>query len=138
VEPEGGDDRVAVRLSPFSPEQLSQNAEGTRADDIDRGIDPPRYGLSVLAGKIATDTSAEAVVEELCNATHLNSNKIAVVSASALREAGFSLVPDPTEKEPTHHLIGVGDLSAPFDAESLHSLLVEGFRKNPRKRRKGA
>jgi len=128
--------RVFVRFSPFAAERLTENAEDTWAEDVENGIAPARYGLSVIGDEVGSEV--EKTLEVLCTETHLNGKKIGVLHELDLIEHGFQVVPDPTPREPKHCLVGRGNLSARFDATSLESLIRSGIRNNPRQKGIGA
>lgn len=41
---------VVIRFTPLAADRLLENAEDTFVDESDRGRQPPRYGVSVIAG----------------------------------------------------------------------------------------
>ena len=112
-----------MRFSPFSGPKLAENAEGTYKDDRDRGR-TPRYGVSVIAGYCEPNESIQQAVARICANSGLSGGrKVAVVTGSILRQAGFDLVEDATATEPLHHLVGEDPFSEIPNVEQLASLL---------------
>lgn len=114
---------LVVRFSPFLPHRLTENAEDTYFDDQKHGRSP-RYGVSVIAGRCQPGETVTQAVARICSAsTMTGGKKVAVATGTALRDAGFELVADPTTKEPLHHLVGTGPLATRPDTSRMAEVL---------------
>lgn len=131
MEAECDGSEVVIRFSPFLADRLRENAEDTFLDDQDRGVHPPRYGVSVLAGRCEEGEDIAATITRLTKLTSLRGKRIAVTTGTTLRANGFELLEDPTAKEPLHHLVGDDPFSAPPRVDVLASLLNDGRTGNP-------
>ncbi|MDU0325289.1 hypothetical protein RWH43_00835 [Microbacterium sp. KSW2-21] len=131
MEAECDGSEVVIRFSPFLAHRLEENAQDTFDDDQDRGVNPPRYGVSVIAGYCEDGEDLEATITRLTKQTTLRGKRIAVVTGTMLRREGFDLVKDPTTKEPLHHLVGEDPFSAPPRVDVLASLLDDNRTGNP-------
>lgn len=120
-----------IRFTPVTPEGLEKNARGTYLDDLDFGKEPPRYGISVLAGWCQEDETFDETVTRILGTTSLVGRTIAVTTGNKLREIGLEVVEDVTEREPCHHLVGEDPFTAPPRVDLLASLLDNCRRSNP-------
>lgn len=120
-----------MRFRPLTAEGLRKNAEGTFLDDQDFGREPPRYGVSVIAGHCKDGESIDETVARIVGTTSLTGKTIAVATGNQLRAEGFELVKDATAREPLHHLVGDSPFTAPPRVDVLASLLDNGRRRNP-------
>lgn len=122
---------VVVRFSPFSEEGLTANAEQTHVIDTRDGTHPPRYGVSVVAGRCEDGETFEEAVARIAGESTLNGKTIAVMLGSQLRDAGLDLVSDPVPTVKRHYLVGEAPFQAMPNISALASLVEHGRMRNP-------
>lgn len=122
---------VVIRFFPIAEDKLIRNAEDTYLDDIDYDRDPPRYGISVLAGWCEEGETFDETVDRILESTHLTGRNITVTTGNKLRAIGLEIIEDPNEREPRHHLVGEDPFTEPPRVDLLASLLENCRRKNP-------
>ncbi|MGA1827879.1 hypothetical protein [Microbacterium sp.] len=129
---------VVIRFTPLAADRLLENAEDTFVDESDRGRQPPRYGVSVIAGWCEEGEDFAQTVERILASSSLRGRTISVVTGTQLRAKGFEVVGDPNGKEPMHHLVGDDPFSEPPRVDVLASLLEDGRMRNPAYKRSTA
>lgn len=129
---------VVIRFTPLAPDRLRENAEDTFVDEADRGRQPPRYGVSVIAGWCEEGEEISDAVDRILTSSSLTGRTIAVVTGTQLRARGFEIVEDANEKEPMHHLVGDDPFTEPPRVDVLASLLEDGRMRNPAYKRSAA
>ncbi|QQD76922.1 hypothetical protein I8920_03955 [Curtobacterium sp. YC1] len=116
---------VVLRFSPFLPDRLLENAEDTFADETERKLPSPRYGVSVLAMAPEEGEDLLDTVRRIIATTSLGGKKVAVMTGNELRARGFELVADATDIEPQHHLVGGSPFTEPPEVDELASLMQD-------------
>jgi hypothetical protein len=95
--------------------------DNLRLKPAEAKLDPP--GISVLKGDSPAVAAAQ-VWGAFPNATGLHeaAKTVGSTTETAIRSAGFDIIPDPTRKFPNHHRIIHPDGAAGFDDENLERL----------------